>query len=162
MARRTKFECDGIGDVIAKLGGLNNHTYDILKATLYEPAGILADEIRKHLDPHYKPKKITRIYDDGMFREKRVTYERTGSLADSITIARMTAENGKVSTAVVFAGYDEKGVPNAIKAAALESGTSRGQGKTPFIAPAIKAARKRASEVMQRNFEEEVRKYWEE
>ena len=139
MARKTKFECDGMADVIAKLGGIREESYRILKAALYEPAGILADEIRKHAKSH----------------------DRTGNLARSITIAQFKTNGGVVDTAVVFAGYDEKGVPNAVKAAALESGTSRGQKKTPFIAPAIKAARARMTAAMQEEFNKQVQNYWE-
>lgn len=154
------FECDDIAGMIPKLGGLNNKTYAILKATLYHPAGILADEIRKRLQPHETPKSVTKHYDAGVYRERKVTYERTGSLSDSITIAEMKTKAGIVSTAVVFAGYDEKGRPNAIKAAALESGRSN-QPKTPFIRPAIKAAKERMYASMKENFEEQVNKQWE-
>ena len=160
MARHTMFECDDIAGIIPKLGGLNNQTYAILKATLYEPAGILADEIRKRAEAHERPSNVTKYYDAGVYRQRKVTYERTGSLSDSITIAEMTTAAGVVSTAVVFAGYDEKGRPNAVKAAALESGTST-QPKTPFIRPAIKAARERMEASLTKNFNEQVQKHWE-
>jgi len=127
--RECKFEFDG--DLTAKLGGLAANSYSILKQTLYPGAGALADEIKKRLSGH----------------------KRTGDLADSVTIVQMDQNGGKVNTAVIFAGYDENGVPNAIKAAVLESGSSK-QKKTPFIRPAVAAVRARSAMLMQERLDE--------
>ena len=45
-------------------------------------------------------------------------------------------KNGNTNVKVGFAGYDRKGTPNALKARAMESGTST-QPKKPFLRPAI-------------------------
>lgn len=130
-------------DLSEKLGGLAQNSVSILKRCLYPAAGALADEIRKRAEPH----------------------DRTGALAKSITIAEMRNDNGTVNTVVFFNGYDTShksksypnGVPNAIKAAALESGTSK-QRKTPFIAPAVKAVRERSIALMQEQLDQEIEK----
>lgn len=130
-------------DLSAKLGGLAESSITILKRCLYPAAGMLADEIRKRVAPH----------------------DRTGELAKSITIAHMKDDTGTVNTVVFFAGYDTShrsksypnGVPNAIKAAALESGTSK-QRKTPFIAPAVKAVRDMSVNAMQQQLDKEIEK----
>lgn len=131
MAKRSRncnFDVDS--DLSAKLGALAEKSYTILKRSLYPGAGALADEIKKNLSGH----------------------KRTGYLADSVTIVRMDQRGSKVTTAVVFAGYDKNGVPNAIKAAALESGTSR-QKKSPFIRPAVNAVKARSNALMQQELD---------
>ena len=142
MGRRNiEFEVES--DLTEKLAGLAKSSYNILKAALYPGAGALADEIRTRLKPH----------------------DKTGELAKSITVASMKTGNGMVQTVVFFSGYDTthksksypNGVPNAIKAAALESGTSK-QRKTPFIAPACKAVRERANALMQQELDNQIQK----
>ena len=132
MGRRNRdvdFEVDS--NLTAKLGGLAENSYTILKQALYPGAGALADEIKKRLSGHH----------------------RTGDLADSVTIVQMDQNGGQVNTAVIFAGYDENGVPNAIKAAVLESGSSK-QKKTPFIRPAVAAVKARSTILMQERLDE--------
>lgn len=51
-------------------------------------------------------------------------HSESGDLAASIGLTEMRNDGGYINTKVVFAGYDRKGVPNALKAAVLESGTS--------------------------------------
>lgn len=146
MGRRN-IDFDVESDLTEKLGELAAKSPGILKRCLYPAAGVLADEIRKRLAPH----------------------DQTGALADSITIAEMRVSGMEVNTVVFFRGYDTShksksypnGVPNAIKAAALESGTSK-QRKTPFIAPAVKAVKERATALMQQQLDQEIQKGMEE
>ena len=56
----------------------------------------------------------------------------TGDLLDSLGIAPIDTDNrGNINTKVGFDGYDRKGVPNQLKARAMESGTST-QPKKPL------------------------------
>lgn len=122
----------GLDEYVAKLVRLGDprRTEGLLKSAVYPGAGIVADEIRERLETH----------------------DRTGDLSGSMFLAEMKNENGYVYTQIGFAGYDRNGTPNAIKAAALESGTSRNgreyQPKTPFIRPALNAVRKKAEAAM--------------
>ena len=113
--------------------------YKICKELLYDPAGMLADEIKGRLREH----------------------KDTGDLVNSVTVSKMIARGGVVQTAVVFAGYDKKGVPNPIKAAVLESGSSK-QKKTPFIRPAVKAVESKIGEKMTQDLNNILAKYMEE
>lgn len=105
----------------------------IAKRALYEGADVAADEVRKRLQEH----------------------KDSGDLLDSMFIQKMKEEDGGVYTMIGFAGYDRDGVPNVMKARALESGTSK-QRKTPFIRPAFRSKSKEIKETMRRHFEEEV------
>ena len=107
-----KFKFTGIEaytESLEKIGGKNARS--ILKYAVYPGAGIVADAIRASANAH----------------------KDTGDLANSLALSTMRDDDGYVNTKIEFAGYDRKGVPNAIKAAALESGTSRGQKATHFI-----------------------------
>ena len=58
---------------------------------------------------------------------KAATPRDTGDLRDSEILTRFVTDEGQVYTAVVFDGYDRNGVPNSLKARAIESGTSRNE-----------------------------------
>ena len=151
MAKR-QFTVTGIDKLISKLDKLTD-IYPVLKASLYDGAGILADEIKKRAPDVVKP---------------------------SVSISRMNTKNGGVSTAIVFAGYYEKhrtkqfpnGVPYSLLAAVYESGTSerstangfnRGKfTKHPFIRPAINACKERAEKAIQEQMDEQINKIMEE
>lgn len=127
-----KLRFKGLDEYVHKLNQLADprRVNGMIKASVYPGAGIVADAIRERLETH----------------------DRTGDLAKSLTLTEMEDDNGYIFTQVGFAGYDANGVPNALKAAALESGTSRNgrehQPKTPFIRPALNAVRKKAEAAM--------------
>ena len=144
MAKR-QFQYDGLDELIGKLDKLSE-AYPVLKASLYDGAGILANEIKQ---------------------------KAPDILKKSISVSRMDTGNGKVNTAIVFAGYSDhktkqypNGVPYAVIAAAFESGTSErhtskgySRGvfkKRPFIQPAIKTCQERAREAMQKQLDEQI------
>ena len=142
-------------ELTAKLNSLQKGAYSILKSSLYPGAGILADEIKKTCpDPN---------------------------LADALSIVKMDQEGGRVSTAIVFAGYDSnhttsqypKGVPWPLMAAIYESGTSerytkknlaRGKigKKYGFIRKAVNAAKARANAAMQDEMDKQINRIMEE
>lgn len=130
----------GLDEYVRKLNRLadTKKAEGLIKVAVYEGAGLVADEIRRNLQGH----------------------RDTGDLLDSLYLSEMANENGYIYTQVGFAGYDRNGVPNALKANALESGTSRNsiehQPKTPFIRPAIKATRERAEAAMAATLESSI------
>lgn len=90
----------------------------------------------------------------GMVRDEiyNATPVDTGDLEDSVTLTKMTEENGFIYTKVVFAGYDSKGVPNVVKARVAESGRSSENGKVgkhPFVRRAVNRVRPKAIALMQ-------------
>lgn len=122
-----KFKFTGIEEYTAsleKIGGKN--AVGVLKYAVYPGAAVVADAIRSALESH----------------------RDTGDLQNSLTLATMRNDSGYVNTKVTFAGYDRNGTPNAIKAAALESGTSRGQRATHVISHAVKGSTNKAIDEM--------------
>lgn len=120
-----------VGDMF---GELQDRAYGICAEGLYDGAGQIADEIRRNV-----PKD-------------------SGDLANSLFVAKFQRAMNKVDTEIGFAGYDSKGVPNPLKAAALESGTSRGQPATHFFSSAVRAAKSKAEAAIQFKIESEIYK----
>lgn len=114
-----KIEFKGIDDYSKQLAQLGANAEGVCKYAVYEAAGIVADAIKEN------------------------TPEDTGNLKNSIALTHFRNENGFIYTKVIFDGYDRKGTPNALKANAIESGTSR-LPKKPFIRPAVNRVKKAA------------------
>ena len=130
-----KFKFTGIEaytESLKKIGGKNARS--VLKYAVYPGAGIVADAIRASAEMH----------------------KDTGDLVNSLALSTMRDDDGYINTKIEFAGYDRKGVPNAIKAAALESGTSRGQKGTHFISHAVKGAQERAVQAMSKALDDKI------
>lgn len=123
---------DSVADMFETL---QDRAYGICAEGLYDGAGQVADEIRASV-----PKD-------------------SGDLARSLFVAKFERAMNKVDTEIGFAGYDSKGVPNPLKAAALESGTSDGRIKaTHFFSRAVRAAKSRAQAAIQFKIESEIYK----
>jgi len=127
----------------------------IIKQTLYEGAGVYADAVRSELSHVIEGNSYFRVFDHSL--DKR---ERTGALLSSLSLTPMRDDNGW-STRLTFLGVDGKGTPNAIKAAALEYGTSK-QAKTPFLRPAIKKVQAEANAKMNAKMNELIENAMEE
>lgn len=125
-----------IDDQIKMFDRFHSSVYGLASAALYEGAGVVADAIRN------------------------ATPQDSGDLADSIGIAEFDKDGDKVSTAIGFSGYDEKGVPNIVKARVLEHGRVDASGRTvakhPFIKNAVRKAKQKALNAMQKRFEQGV------
>jgi hypothetical protein len=138
-----KFKFGGITEYTETLERLGkNNTEKILKYAVYPAAGIVADAITDALGAHHK----------------------SGELEKSVSLTAMRNDNGYVYTKVHFSGYDTKkkskafpnGVPNAVKAASLESGNSRGQDGTHIISKTVKSVTERAISEMQKALDEKI------
>ena len=124
MAKGLQFEgLSAFAEQLQKLGD-HNAVSAVMKPTLYVGAGIYADALRNAAQAHVD----------------------TGALVGSITLTDMKEADGWYTT-LGFSGYDDKGTPNALKAAVIESGTST-RPKQPFIRPALKAAQSAAEAAM--------------
>lgn len=126
-----------IDDQIKMFDRFHSSVYGIASAALYDGAGVVADAIRAAT-----PKGPS------------------GDLRDSIGIAEFDQQADKISTAIGFSGYDEKGVPNIVKARVLEHGRVDSSGRTvakhPFIKNAVRKAKQKALNAMQKRFEQGV------
>ena len=138
-----KFKFEGIEEYtesLEKIGGKNARS--VLKYAVYPGAKVIADGIRSAMHAH------------------RVT----GRLEKSLTLATMRDDDGYINTKVTFVGYDDskkskafpKGVPNAVKAASLESGNSRGQKGTHFISHTVKGLQSKAIAEMSKALDEKI------
>lgn len=101
------------------------------KYSIYDAAGYLLEEI----------KKATPVGHDRYMMP-------TGDLADSLITTPMQDKDGFIYEKIDFAGYDRKGVPNRLKARALESGTSK-MKKRPFVRPTVKRCKAHCEGMME-------------
>lgn len=129
MSYRVTFK--GFEELEKKLERVADKSVNICKGMVFTGAGTVADAVRSSL-------------------ESAVSDEATGELAKSLDIATIKVA-GTVYTKVHFTGYDSKGVPNAIKAAVLESGRSDqpNRNKTHFFSKATRGSKNQAIQDMQ-------------
>lgn len=129
MSYRVKYK--EFDDLEKKLERVADKSVNICKGMVFSGAGTVADAVRSSLN-------------------SKLSDEATGELAKSLDIATIKAA-GTVYTKVHFSGYDSKGVPNAIKAAVLESGRSDqpNRDKTHFFSEGVRGSRNQAVQDMQ-------------
>ena len=118
-------EFKGIDRYMATLRALGNpQTVEkMCKYSIYDAAGMVLEEI------------------------KQATPVDTGDLRNSLVTTPMKSEDGFIYEKLDFAGYDHRGVPNMLKARAIESGTSHIQ-KKPFVRPTVRRCAKVAEFMM--------------
>ena len=135
-----KMSVSGLDEYIDKLSKLGAKMPEVAKRAVQAGVHPLADEVRKQLEKNLQGSKYS-----------------TGDLLDSLGVTPVGVDkNGVYNAKVGFSGYDRKGVPNALKARAMESGTSR-QPKKPFMRPAVNRAKKRVLEEMGRSIDMDLR-----
>lgn len=137
-----KFKFEGIDEYIEsleKIGGKNAE--EVIRYAVYPGAAVVADAIRAEVETNHTD---------------------TGDLAASLDIAKMRNDNGFINTKISFGGYDRDGTPNALKAAALESGTSRGQKATHFVSNTVKRVKDKAIKEMADALDEKIKSIMEE
>lgn len=132
-----KMVMTGVDEYIKKLQRIGRTEYVVstIKYAVYPGAGIVADAIRTEIEANHR---------------------ESGDLADSMVIVPMRNDNGYINTKVNFDGYDQKGVPNAVKVAALESGNSRGQKATHFLSKTVRRVRAAAEKAMADALDEKI------
>lgn len=137
-----KMSVSGLDEYIDKLSKLGSKMPEVAKRAVQAGVNPLADEVRKQLEKNLQGSKYS-----------------TGDLLDSLGVTPVGVDkNGVYNAKVGFSGYDRKGVPNALKARAMESGTSR-QPKKPFMRPAVNRAKKRVLEEMGRSIDMDLKIY---
>lgn len=135
-----KMTVSGLKEFEIKISKLGSESDRIAKKVVIAGAIPIADEVRKNLEKNLEGSKYSK-----------------GDLLDAFGISPASVDNeGRTNTHVGFEGYDSKGVPNALKARAMESGTST-QPKKPFVRPAVNKMRKRAVEEMGNALDEEIK-----
>ena len=136
-----KMAIHGFEKLELQLSTLGRRSIEIGGKAVKAGAGVLADQVRKNLEKNLANSEYS-----------------TGDLLDSLGVTPVKVDkNGVINAKVGFHGYDRKGVPNAIKARAMESGTSR-QKKKPFIRPAIRTTEDKVYKTMQEVIDNEIQK----
>lgn len=162
----------GIEEYITKLNVLTKKSQGMCKQAVYDGADIVADAIRASTEKlpvtsnsaeAYRAHNIT---GEGGVTITGVTALQKQGLLEGLGIAKMETKGGGANTSVGFHGYNkqkgysnttEKGQPNRMIAASVESGTSF-RAKHPFVSPAIRRSRAAAEAAMVKRFEEEINK----
>lgn len=165
-----RIQAKGVDAYLQKLEKLNQNTDAACKKTVYAGAKVVGDAIMAAIDalPVPEPPKGQKyFYLSDAARESGVlisglSEEQKQGLKDGFGIAQMAHENGGWNTKIGFDGYNSvktkahpKGQPNAEVARSAEGGSSI-QQKTPFIAPAVRQARKAAQDAMEKTMEQQV------
>ena len=137
-----------------KLENFGRDAPEIAKKVVYAGANPVADAIRENLIKNLKDPSYAGT---GTGSTKLNKY--TGDLLDSFGVTPASEDSkGNTNVKIGFGGYDRKGVPNALKARAMESGTSRLK-KRPFVRPAVNKTRKIAVEEMGKKLDEQMKIY---
>lgn len=132
-------------DFMLRLQQTGDRSESMIKKAIHEGARILTNEIRVNLKKNLAGSK-----------------DSTGALAESLGITKIKQDkDGFWNAKIGFDGYDEKGVPNQLKARVMESGSSTIR-KRPFVRPAVTKKRKEAEAAMERVIMEEIKKTMEE
>lgn len=131
----------GIDEEIARLEQMGRKAMPVFREAVYVGAGIVADEVRNRLERNLRDRRTAALHPNGRIEKST---EPTGDLLDSLGITPVGVDkDGVINAKIGFSGYDRKGVPNQLKARAMESGTSTLR-KRPFMRPAGNASRRRA------------------
>ena len=132
-----RFKFEGLDGYIHQLQAIGPRgATGIIKYAVYPGAAVVADAVRAAIESQASD---------------------SGDLASSLSLSVMRNDDGYINTKLTFAGYDRKGVPNAIKAAVLESGTSnKSHPARHIISRAARAAEAAAEAAMEAALDEKI------
>lgn len=165
-----KIYATGIDRYLQKLERLNKNTDSVCKQTVYAGAKVVGDAIVAAIDAmpvQEPPENQAYFFLSDAARESGtlitgVSEAQKQGLREGFGIAQMAHEDNSWNTKIGFDGYNSvktktypKGQPNTLIARSVEGGTSI-QQKTPFIAPAVRQARKAAQKAMEETMAEKV------
>lgn len=137
-----KMEIRGIDEYSDQISKLGKKAVEISGKVVMAGADPVADAIRGELEKNLQGSEYSK-----------------GDLLDSFGIAPPGVDSqGNTNTKIGFEGYDREGTPNALKARAMESGTST-QKKRPFVRPAVNRVKARAIDAMGKTLEKEIKIY---
>ena len=136
---------------------------ETLEKAVHAGSAIVADAIRENLEalPEEKFRHLDVYLGDSF---SAVPADQKKALADSFGLTPIQRDkNGFVHTKAGFDGYGSfptntypRGVPNALIARAVESGSSVRE-KTPFVRPAVNTTRKEAVSAMEAVVDDELK-----
>ena len=158
------FKAPGLNKYVAQLERLGKKTDTVIGEAVYEMAKVVADEVRANLIalPSVPDTEGLKAFASKPQQKIPITKAQKWGLVHSFGIASLRNEGGFIHVKIGFDGYNEvqtktfpNGQPNALIAHSIESGSSTRE-KTPFLRPALAAARKQAIEAARVKFDEAI------
>lgn len=152
----------GLDSYISYLQKIDAVTDEAIGEAVYEMAKVVADSVRSGIQalPTVSNQANIATYKKGY---SRLSDEEKQGLLDGFGVSPMQDDGGYINVKLGFDGYNSvktkkypKGQPNALIARVTESGSSYRE-KTPFIRPAVKAARKPAEKAGQAKIDEKIK-----
>ena len=152
----------GLDSYISYLQKIDAVTDEVIGEAVYEMAKVVAASVRASIQalPTVSNEANIAPYKKGY---SRLSDKEKQGLLDGFGVSPMQDDNGFVNVKLGFDGYNSvktkkypKGQPNALIARVTESGSSYRE-KTPFIRPAVKAARKPAEKAGQAKIDEKIK-----
>ena len=158
-----RMEIKGIDDWMQKLSNYSDHIDEIAEKAVKAGANPVADEIRSSLAS--LPEDKFRYLRDGDFFSGVPSTQRK-DLLEGFGITPVDVDHeGNTNVKIGFAGYGShktkkypKGIPNALLARAIESGSSV-RKKSPFVRKAVKRTKDKAISDMKKVIDEETKIY---
>lgn len=146
-------------EYLIRLGRLSDQSEEIIKKAIYPAADLVANKIRENLQAEINDPSSAAVSKKSLYKKKG--QKSTGDLLDSLGITPIRKDGkGYWNAKIGFDGYDRKGVPNQLKARAIERGTSK-MRERPFVKPAVASTGKQAQELMRQVVDEETKKIME-
>lgn len=161
-----KLQVKGLDEYAEKLARLSKNTDGALRDTVRGGASVVADAIKGGLKslPVQEGENGLPPYATEGEKLTGVSRKQKQDLIDSFGLAPIENGDGYIHTKAGFDGYGSvktkkypEGVPNAMLARSIESGTTFRE-KTPVIRKAVNSSRKQAVEKMNQIIEEKIRK----
>ena len=158
------FKTQGLDKYVAQLERLGKKSDTVISEAVYEMAKVVADEVKANLIalPSVPDTEGLKAFASEPQQKIPITKAQKWGLVHSFGIASLRNEGGFIHVKIGFDGYNEvqtktfpKGQPNALIARSIESGSSTRE-KTPFLRPALAAARKQAIEAARVKFDEAI------
>ena len=152
----------GLDNYIAYLQSINAVTDEMIGEAVYDMAKVVADRVRANIQalPAVPNAANVATYRQGY---SRLSEPEKQGLLDGFGVSPMQDDNGYFNVKLGFDGYNSvktkkypQGQPNALIARVTESGSSYRE-KTPFIRPAVNAARKPAEKAGQAKIDEKIK-----
>lgn len=152
----------GLDNYISYLQSIEAVTDEMIGEAVYEMAKVVADKVRANIQA------LPAVSNKANIATSRQGYSRLSEpekqgLLDGFGVSPMQDDNGYFNVKLGFDGYNSvktkkypNGQPNALIARVTESGSSYRE-KTPFIRPAVNAARKPAEKAGQAKIDEKIK-----
>lgn len=152
----------GLNNHIAYLQSIEAVTDEMIGEAVYDMAKVVADKVRANIEalPAVSNEANIATYREGY---SRLSEPEKQGLMDGFGVSPLQDDSGYRNVKLGFDGYNSiktkkypQGQPNALIARVTESGSSYRE-KTPFIRPAVNAARKPAEKAGQAKIDEKIK-----